>query len=118
MEDKIELDGNLFPYRIEYKNTRIFKLRVKDGVICIVAPYRSSLKQIQNLMIKHKEYLKKAYQQNLTIQKKEQIQEFDKLTILGKTYEVVFTHTSSKISNHYLFLKKQEPKLLLKEIKQ
>ena len=49
MENTIHLDGLILPYRIEYKRTRILKMRLKEGTICIVAPYYTSVQQIQEL---------------------------------------------------------------------
>lgn len=117
MENTINLDGLILPYRIEYKRTRILKMRLKEGTICIVAPYYTSVQQIQELVFKHKKYLQRMYRQYQISKQKDQIAEFDVLTILGQKYQILFTHTASKISGHYLFLKKQDATMMKKEIK-
>ena len=60
MENTIHLDGLILPYRIEYKRTRILKMRLKEGTICIVAPYYTSVQQIQELIFKHKNICKEC----------------------------------------------------------
>ena len=86
MENTIHLDGLILPYRIEYKRTRILKMRLKEGTICIVAPYYTSVQQIRELIFKHKKYLQRMYRQYQISKQKDQIAEFDVLTILGQKY--------------------------------
>ncbi len=99
---KIEFNNESINVLIMKKNIKNIYFRFDDNLnLVISAPKRTSLKEINNLIVKNKDALYKMYLKN--IKRKEDINEFK---YLGNTYEIVYQDVNNVIFNDgYVYVK-------------
>ena len=114
---KIILDQQEFEYTIEFKKTRILKLRFKDGKINVVSPYFISNLQIQEFIFSHSTFILKQAKKYQLLQNKLEIHELDTITLLGKKYQIIFSNSRSIIKNQIVFIHNEKKDNIRKELK-
>ena len=113
----VQIKGNDIPCFLEYKKTKILKMRFKDGSIFVVSPYFCSKNEILKFIYDHEKFLIKSIQQYQLIINKNQIHEYDILSILGKKYQIVYSETKNQIIDQTIFIKKSNQGIERKIIK-
>lgn len=62
MERTIELDGQVIPYTIVYKNMKSMIIKVEKGRIVVSSSYAFTIPEIENMIIKNKDKLEQRMQ--------------------------------------------------------
>lgn len=105
--------------KVTYKKIKYMHLRVKNGIVCVSAPFHTSKERILAFVSKSQDFIHKQLE-------KEQLKNLfkpkldDHIKVLEKDYQILKTNGQPKVTEHYLFLKetldlKEQIKTLCKE---
>ena len=104
---------------ITKKKVKYLRMKVKDGKVLISSPFGVSKDRIDKFILDNQDFIKKSLVKQQIKKEKEAINYNDEIIILNKKYQVLETYLTSKVTEHFIFIKqgldiKKEIKRLFK----
>ena len=106
--NKIIIDGNSYNYEIYHKNRKTISIKVKNGLVIVFAPILMRKKEIERLLLKHKNFIIKHYQNSII---KEEIH------VGGISYTPLFLIGNPNVDLDFPYIKIYAKKALAEEYK-
>ena len=94
--------------KITYKKIKYIHLRVKEGQVCVSAPFFTSRDTIHHFVNQNLSFIQNQIDKQKQRNEKKTLKLKDTITIFGKNYTILPTSFASKITEHYLFLNEKQ----------
>lgn len=94
-----------FDVEITYKKVKYLRLKVKDGIVKVSAPYLTSKATINKFINDNVSFIDKCLKKQEIKEEKRTIHINDKVNILNNQYLVLAISSKPKITEHFIFVK-------------